>query len=128
MKPQHTALSISLGAIVLALCAHLSEGTSSSAIESDSVKGEIYILAKLLGPIRQLTNRLEDIEAIIERAATDHEFAMEVAKRQGGAWDMDYGWGGGRFGKRDSNKRYDAFGLGGRFGRSVDHVDVEKNN
>ena len=35
-------------------------------------------------------------------------------KRTGGAWDMDYGWGGGRFGKRR-----DRLSLAGRFGRSL---------
>lgn len=35
-------------------------------------------------------------------------------KRADGAWDMDYGWGGGRFGKRR-----DRLTVAGRFGRSV---------
>ena len=41
---------------------------------------------------------------------------------QQGAWDMDYGWGGGRFGKRAPSKRYDMYGIGGRFGRDVSRV------
>ncbi len=41
---------------------------------------------------------------------------------------MDYGWGGGRFGKRsgqEAPKRYDMYGNYGRFGRDVDHVDAD---
>ena len=37
---------------------------------------------------------------------------------------LDYGWGGGRFGKRSADKkRFDLYGSAGRFGRDVDHVD-----
>ncbi|ELT92762.1 hypothetical protein CAPTEDRAFT_228037 [Capitella teleta] len=132
MKVNYAALSLSLGVVTLLVAQMCAASVSTD--DSENVRNEILILAKLLRPIRQLAGRLEDLESIIERAATDREFAMEVAKRQGAAWDMDYGWGGGRFGKRDSgkrtsdsSKRYDAFGLGGRFGRSVDHVDLEKN-
>ncbi len=43
---------------------------------------------------------------------------------QTAAFDVDYGWGGGRFGKR----RGDALGMAGRFGRSVpDHIDIDSN-
>nr|AXN93480.1 cholecystokinin [Mizuhopecten yessoensis] len=41
-----------------------------------------------------------------------------IDKRQG-RWDLDYGLGGGRFGKRE----YDDYRLGGgRFGRDLNHV------
>ena len=53
-----------------------------------------------------------------------------LAKRQP-AWDLDYGWGGGRFGKRSEGrptrgggKQYDMYNFGGRFGRDVSHVDT----
>ena len=38
---------------------------------------------------------------------------------------LDYGWGGGRFGKRsaDDKKRYESYIAERRFGRDVDHVD-----
>ena len=127
MKTNYIKATMSIAVVVLAVCACVTQAAPATVVR-ESMKGEIVFLAKILGPLRQLPNKLEDIEAIIERAATDKDFVMEVAKRQGGAWDMDYGWGGGRFGKRDSDKRYDSFGLGGRFGRSVDHVEGEKNN
>ncbi|KAL3854476.1 hypothetical protein ACJMK2_013742 [Sinanodonta woodiana] len=51
----------------------------------------------------------------------DNSVGSIVEKRQG-AWDFDYGLGGGRFGKRGSAE----YSLGGgRFGRDVDHVDLE---
>jgi hypothetical protein len=41
-------------------------------------------------------------------------------------WEMERGWGGGRFGKRQqwasSGRNYDMYGMGGRFGRNVDRV------
>jgi len=40
-----------------------------------------------------------------------------AAKKREAALDVDYGWGGGRFGKR---RMADRLGMAGRFGRSVD--------
>jgi len=45
---------------------------------------------------------------------------VDAIKREA-AWDMDYGWGGGRFGKR-----MDSLGIAGRFGRSVNGRSEEK--
>ena len=42
-----------------------------------------------------------------------------ATKKREAALDVDYGWGGGRFGKR---RMADRLGIGGRFGRSVDVV------
>jgi len=42
-----------------------------------------------------------------------------AAKKREAALDVDYGWGGGRFGKR---RMADRLGIAGRFGRSVDVV------
>jgi len=42
-----------------------------------------------------------------------------AAKKREAALDVDYGWGGGRFGKR---RMGDRLGIAGRFGRSVDVV------
>jgi len=39
-----------------------------------------------------------------------------AANKREAALDVDYGWGGGRFGKRGMADR---LGMGGRFGRSV---------
>ncbi len=57
------------------------------------------------------------------------DLAAEVHKRQQQWEAMDYGWGGGRFGKRAGAdavpKRYDMYGSYGRFGRDDDHVDPD---
>lgn len=67
--------------------------------------------------------------------ADDSDQFTEV-KRQG-SWDLDYGLGGGRFGKRAGKlpprvrRPADYFslgGMGGRFGRDVDHVNELDND
>ena len=87
---------------------------------------ESLIFAKLLGPVRELAERAGALEILLEKAAQGDDAAFtELAKRQG-AWDMDYGWGGGRFGKRGHGKRYDMYGMSGRFGRDVSR-DTARN-
>jgi len=59
---------------------------------------------------------------ITDGDAVEYVRTGSEAKRTGGAWDMDYGWGGGRFGKRR-----DRLSLAGRFGRSIrEGADEEK--
>lgn len=48
---------------------------------------------------------------------SDQTDADWPAKKREAALDVDYGWGGGRFGKR---RMADRLGIAGRFGRSVD--------
>ena len=97
----------------------------SSAGDAAPSKQETLFLARLLRPVRELANQASQIEAIIEDAVSK---GMPT-KRQGAGWDMDYGWGGGRFGKRaEAKKRYDMYGMGGRFGRDVDHIDTDAAN
>ena len=48
----------------------------------------------------------------------DGDWAAE--KKREAALDVDYGWGGGRFGKR---RMADRLAIAGRFGRSVDAVN-----
>ena len=116
-------------ALVLVLCAVGTEG--ASVAENDvTAKKELLFLAKILAPLKELAREALELSSFVERVATDRDFAMDMTKRQG-AWDMDYGWGGGRFGKRGSStntggqsaKRYDSFGIAGRFGRSVDNAE-----
>ena len=90
----------------------------------------LLFLAKLLTPLRELSKRAGQLEGLISDAAQDDsQLAAELHKRQQ-QWEvMDYGWGGGRFGKRamgqEAPKRYDMYGNYGRFGRDVDHVDAD---
>jgi len=73
-------------------------------------------------------DRAAAVEALA-RALQRYRRPARVADQQDGDWtdankreaalDVDYGWGGGRFGKR---RMADRLGMGGRFGRSVDVV------
>jgi len=73
-------------------------------------KEELYLLAKLLHPN---SPRAKDRANLSKGKAG-------LDKRQG-AWDMDYGWGGGRFGKRADMLDY-GWG-GGRFGKRAEMLD-----
>jgi len=48
-----------------------------------------------------------------------------AADKREAALDVDYGWGGGRFGKR---RMADRLGIAGRFGRSVDAVSSRSSS
>lgn len=118
-------LIASMLAVLLAACTlHVSAAPSPTSSQKAS-KQELYILAKILQPLRQLVNDATELEAVIVKELPNAKIS-EAVKRQS-AWDLDYGWGGGRFGKRgEAKKRYDMYGFGGgRFGRDVDHVDVD---
>jgi hypothetical protein len=85
--------------------------------------------ALIISELRQLADRTRNLQEDTRRLTAlenyndvdDDEVAVdglfrlgEESKRSGAAWDMDYGWGGGRFGKRR-----DRLSLAGRFGRSI---------
>ncbi|KAK2141978.1 hypothetical protein LSH36_1009g01006 [Paralvinella palmiformis] len=102
---------------------------AASAPSDVQTKKEILFLAKIVAPLREIAREAEQLASLVERVAAEGDLGLELAKRQG-AWDMDYGWGGGRFGKRgsgtstsQSGKRYDSFGIAGRFGRSVENAE-----
>ena len=87
---------------------------------------EQLVLYRLVSSIQNLAQEADDLQAFIEKAAGELDLG-ELAKRQ--AWEMDYGWGGGRFGKRsDGKKRYDAYGMAGRFGRDTAHVKSDNQH
>jgi hypothetical protein len=91
---------------------------------------------------RYLKKFVDDLRVMVDNVnkLTSGEISLdEMTKRQGkqsGAWDMDYGWGGGRFGKRNSGntnsqagaKRYDMYGMTGRFGRDVSRAEAQMRN
>lgn len=120
MKNQvlYTVLSL------FAVCIAWSFAAPAASQDAAPNKDEALFLARLLRPVRDLSNQASQIEALIEDAVRKGL----PTKRQSAGWDMDYGWGGGRFGKRAESKRYDMYGMGGRFGRDVDHIDTENNN
>jgi hypothetical protein len=71
-------------------------------------KQELYLLANLLHPSKA-RGRAE-----LGKGLKDEKKRQEA---QGGAWEMDYGWGGGRFGKRGGGDMLDYGWGGGRFGK-----------
>ena len=75
----------------------------SSAIQRDGDTAETAAAVEALARALQHYRR------------TDADWS--AAKKREAALDVDYGWGGGRFGKR---RMADRLGIAGRFGRSVD--------
>ncbi|XP_048778390.2 uncharacterized protein LOC125682051 [Ostrea edulis] len=105
--------------------------SSKDQIRSDTRKqrGEIGVILALGAPVNMETlgeeKVLEDKQTDLSNRGWDIDFddaEQEVEKRQG-AWDYDYGLGGGRFGKR-----FDYSFGGGRFGRDINHVKQEDIN
>ncbi len=129
MKNQSLVLLsvLAVGLLVVA-SAVPAKKTTESEPESDQ---NLMFLAKLLHPLRELARRASQLEGLVSAAMEkDSDFAAELHKRQQQWEAMDYGWGGGRFGKRAGGadavpKRYDMYGSYGRFGRDVDHVDPD---
>ena len=119
MRNQMAYVLLALCAVCLAWAAAAPAATNHARPSKD----EALFISRLVAPMRDLANRASEIEALLEEVASNGV----PEKRQGG-WDMDYGWGGGRFGKRaEAKKRYDMYGMGGRFGRDVDHIDTDTN-
>lgn len=110
------------GFLLICLISSISGAPSGTKEETNDEELLILRLAKLLDPIRDLSRRAGALEELVEKATSgsDESSSAEFQKRQG-AWDqVDYGWGGGRFGKRQTHgKRYDMYGMSGRFGRDV---------
>jgi len=110
--------SILLRAMLLAytLSALLTLSTAQLPPSSDFKSGSpsSIVLAKILQDSKQITEliRLLTHQKSLQEASQD---GLPDERKREAAWDMDYGWGGGRFGKR-----MDTLGIGGRFGRSVD--------
>lgn len=119
---------VAIGLIAVAAAVPAKKSERAAAVDNR----QLLFLAKLLTPLKELSKRAGQLEGLISDAAEgDTELAAELHKRQQ-QWEvMDYGWGGGRFGKRapavgqEAPKRYDMYGNYGRFGRDVDHVDAD---
>lgn len=73
------------------------------------------LLIQLNDPVK-----IQEVPALkAENSLSDSDDVISGMDKRQGRWDLDYGLGGGRFGKRG----YDDYVLGGgRFGRDVDHV------
>ena len=143
LKQLLTALSVLVFGVLCMVTAAPSGSAMKDDIDTVSTEEqlltnkELMFLLELVAPLKRLSQDADYIQKLVERMAHmngDHEkvenLVGEIYKRQG-QWDMDYGWGGGRFGKRGggsdgkaSSKRYDMYGMSGRFGRDLDHVSA----
>jgi len=96
----------------------LPDGTGSTSGSSSSL-----VLARILQDSKQISELIRLLQTYNSRprSGNQDEVLREDNKREA-AWDMDYGWGGGRFGKR-----MDSLGIAGRFGRSVDRSKSKLN-
>lgn len=103
------------GSILSALlAASAAELISQVDYSSNPSNPSSIVLAKILQDSKQITDLIRLLSH--QRAVQEGSQEGEQEKRDNqAAWDMDYGWGGGRFGKR-----MDSLGIAGRFGRSVD--------
>ena len=100
---------------------------------------ELMFLLKLISPRKNVVSYADRPRKVINPIAHDGESRQEMEDIVGGIfkrnekWNMDYGWGGGRYGKREaadskiSSKRYDMYGMSGRFGRDLEHVTALRN-
>lgn len=107
--------SIVAGLVAILACTLvLSAGTVTGNTDQAS-KSQTIRFTKLLDEVRRLSelNRLVELKVQQALLGVDGGALAEHEKREA-SWDMDYGWGGGRFGKR-----MDSLGIAGRFGRSV---------
>lgn len=89
-------------------------------------RGEIGLILALGAPVHvgALENNKKDEQTDTDKRGWDVDFEDDdqgIEKRQG-AWDYDYGLGGGRFGKR-----FDYSFGGGRWGRDLDHVQQRQS-
>jgi hypothetical protein len=66
-------------------------------------------------PLSRIAEELRKLTASLEK---DAGAGLDAEAEKRGAWDMDYGWGGGRFGKRDVSSA--------RYSRSVADVPEKK--
>jgi len=108
--------SLLLRALLVSYTLSLLMTSSSAQISSSTGNPSSVVLAKILQDSKQITEliRLLTQHRALQEGGQEGLLKGEEQKREA-AWDMDYGWGGGRFGKR-----MDSLGIAGRFGRSVD--------
>ncbi|XP_062577693.1 uncharacterized protein LOC134239540 [Saccostrea cucullata] len=113
---------------------HNQEENTRDRLRSDTRKqrSEIGLILALGTPVNM--ESMVDSDKVLEedkhtddldKSDWDIDFddeEQEVNKRQG-AWDYEYGLGGGRFGKR-----FDYSFGGGRWGRDTDHVQQENSD
>jgi len=105
MRTVHVTCGLLMVAVIVMTSVAMADPSSSTERDDDAdeTAAVIEALARALQRYRR----------------TSHELGAGqwLNNKREAALDVDYGWGGGRFGKR---RMADRLGIAGRFGRSVD--------
>jgi len=128
-----SVLAINSAAVDLSTCVYVLSvviETVVMVISAVHVTCGLLVMVVLATVAIEESSATEDGVADVETAAAVEALARALqnyrrpaqlvdaaAKKREAALDVDYGWGGGRFGKR---RMADRLGMAGRFGRSVD--------
>lgn len=121
-----------LSVVVAACCLRSSTAAPTSKAVVKPSAEELLFLARLMAPLKELSQDVQRIQSFVEQVTRNRNMLMTGLSKRQPAWDLDYGWGGGRFGKRSERptraKQYDMYNFGGRFGRDVSHVDTTEQH
>jgi len=124
----YSALAL-LSVVIAACCLRLATGSTTSKEAVKPSPEELLFLARLMAPLKELSQDVRRIQSFVEQVTRNRNILVTGLSKRQPAWDLDYGWGGGRFGKRSERptraKQYDMYNFGGRFGRDVSHVATE---
>ena len=127
MKQCLGAFSVILAAFV---CATLAAPSTDIEPHHDEViaNDKDILIQEIIRPLRRLAQEADHLQKIVESLLHEDDTIHPVLgmfKRQGAQWEGDYAWGGGRFGKRNGgDKRYDMYGMSGRFGRDLRRIQA----
>jgi len=101
-----TATAILICACVVMAASDVTDTSSSSSSSLSSARAS---LAKILDELRHLTQpSVQRRPARVQRPASDADPDIGETRwsiKRDPEWDNDYGWGGGRFGKRRDESR-----------------------
>lgn len=125
-----TMSSIVIGSTLVFLVSfvYFSSTSASAGVVDPPTKTQSVRLSRVMDEIRRLSDLGRLLDLKVQQAVIGDgrgspmmpdlgSLEQQQQQKREAAWDMDYGWGGGRFGKR-----MDTLGIAGRFGRSV-HED-----
>jgi len=74
---------------------------ASDVADTSSSSSSRYSLAKILNELRHLTQAVQDRPPEVQASVADSDIGeTRWSNKRDPEWDTDYGWGGGRFGKR----------------------------
>lgn len=124
-----SSIDVSLTLVFLVSVFVFSSTSASAGVVDPPTKTQSVVrLSRVMDEIRRLSDLGRLLDLKVQQAVIGDgrgspmmpdlgSLEQQQQQKREAAWDMDYGWGGGRFGKR-----MDTLGIAGRFGRSV-HED-----